>query len=173
MPKKKAARRWFQTPEAKAALASLRKRRICVLSTVNEGGQPRSAVVNLTVDKEFRLYFVTQREAEKFRNLAVRREVALNVGFDEDRVDNFQIVGKAAVVKDVKLWASLLKTLVATNAVDTIAQGLPELTAHYPFRAFPARDYAVVAVTPTWIRWFHHPFRKRTPAYTQILGKPV
>ncbi|GEM_PF-733765 len=172
MPKKKRSA-WQTTPDATAALASLRDRRIGVLSHAAEDGHPRSAVVNLTIDDEFRFYFVTQRQTEKFRDIIDRRDVALNIGFDEKRVDNFQIVGKAFVVKDVKLWASLLKAILRKNVDEVLTAGLSELTAHYPFKTFPTRDYAVVCVEPTWIRRFHHPKDAPKPVYTQILGEPV
>lgn len=172
MPQKKRPA-WQTTPDAKAALASLRERRIGVLSHAAEDGHPRSAVVNLTVDEEFRFYFVTQRHTEKFRDILDRRDVALNVGFDEKRVDNFQIVGKAMVVKDVKLWTSLLKALLKMKAETVLSMGLTQLTSHYPFKTFPTRDFAVVCVEPSWIRRFHHPKDMEKPIYTQILGKPV
>ncbi len=172
MPKEKRPA-WQTTPEAVAALASLRTRRIGVLSHTTEGGHPRSAVVNLTFDEAFRAYFVTQRQTEKFRDVLDRRDVALNVGFDEQRVDNFQIVGKATVVKDVKLWTALLKALMAMKAETVLAMGLTQLTSHYPFKTFPTRDYAVVCVEPSWIRRFHHPKDQEKPIYTQILGEPV
>lgn len=172
MPQKKRAS-WQTAPDAKAALASLRSRHIGVLSHATAEGHPRSAVVNITVDEEFRFYFVTQRHTEKFRDIIDRRDVALNVGFDETRVDNFQIVGKAAVVKDVKLWAALLKALMAKQVETVLTEGLSELTAHYPFRTFPTKDFAVVCIEPSWIRRFHHREDEAKPVYTQILGEPV
>jgi hypothetical protein len=156
---------------APAALESMRRMRIGVLSVLLEPGQPYSAVVNVHVDDRFRLYFACHRQTRKFKALLKQPKVAFNMGFQEEMVNNFQIIGKAAVIKGATNWQELFEALELEKPKDQLLTGLGEMTAHYPFRLMQTNDTAVVMIEPSWIRWFRHTPDAKAPQHVLVLGK--
>lgn len=157
--------------DASDALDAMRRMRIGVLSVLLEADQPYSAVVNIHVDDNLRFYFATDRKTRKFKALLAHPHVALNMGFNDEMVNNFQITGKASVVDKAERWQDLFDALMVEKPKDQVMAGLGEMTAHYPFRHFPSNDSAIVVIEPTWIRWFRHPAGTEKPQHLVVLGE--
>ncbi len=78
---------------------------LCVMSSVNDQGNPESAVVAFSENEKLEILIGTSKESRKFQNIAKRPNVALVFGFDGDR--SLQYEGKVRMPAEDELQERL------------------------------------------------------------------
>lgn len=132
------------------ALKTLREKKIGVLSTVSGAGDPWSAVVHFLVDQDFNFYFLTRKSTLKYKNLANSGKAAFNVGFSEDPLDNFQIVGKIKPLRGTSDWRMLMLTLFSQRQLNNLHM---DASAGDPFFGYKGHDFVMLVLKPKFVRW--------------------
>jgi uncharacterized pyridoxamine 5'-phosphate oxidase family protein len=158
----------------KAALAFLRSKFVAVVATSTPDGQPQAATVFYWVndtdaaDAPFKLYFVTRRSTRKFPNLLANNRVAVVVGTEFEPA-TVQIDGEAEIIDasdGIGNLQELKKLLVRHPTMAMLYAG--EFFPRSPFRKL-SKDFVLVRVRPTWVRFMHHDKANKDIEYDETL----
>ncbi|MEK6936510.1 MAG: pyridoxamine 5'-phosphate oxidase family protein [Nanoarchaeota archaeon] len=84
-------------------LEFIKRKRLAVISTINQIGTPESAVVAFAETSDLKLIFGTFNTTRKYQNLQNKRTVSFVIGCDEDEKITVQYEGFAREVKNSEL----------------------------------------------------------------------
>lgn len=115
--------------------AFLRTRKLCVISTVNDGNQPQSALVAFSEREDLSIVIGTFNDTRKFENLSLNPRVSIVVASDETSV---QIEGVAMMAKGDEINACKELHLAKNPASKKYAND-------------PRQQFFII--TPTWMRF--------------------
>lgn len=134
------------SPEKILEALELMGSRLGVVSTVGEDGSPESAVVYFYSDKELNIYFMTQTDNRKYKDIMRNPNVAFTV-FSEEPPRTLQIKGRAEPIADQKEREECLNHL---KSLATKVNPLPPISQIKELHN--KSDVAVVKITPSWTR---------------------
>jgi general stress protein 26 len=157
----------------KEAIRYLQSQILGVIATVSFDGMPEAATVYFwvnDVEKDvFNFYILTRRHTRKFQNLLRNKRVAMVVG-TELAPSSIQVSGDAEII-DVDDHIGHMKELVSR------LKKHPAVAMLYAGSFFPRNpfsklgdDFALLRVTPTWVRWMHFDKDTKNVVYHQIIG---
>src|ERR1043165_425319 len=64
--------------------------KLAVIATVNEDGDPESAVIGIAVTKELEIIFDTVRSSRKYHNLLKRPRASFVIGWDDESTIQYE-----------------------------------------------------------------------------------
>jgi len=151
-------------PNKFAAIRALRAERIGVLSTVSGAGDPWSSAVHFLVDQDFNFYFLTRKSTLKYKNAGSNGKAAFNVGFKENPLGNFQIVGRVKPLRGTSDWRMLMLTLFSQRQINNLHM---DVGANDPFFGYKGHDFVMLVLKPKFIRWLKS--AKGKPTFETVL----
>lgn len=124
----------------------LMERLLGVVSTVNEKGGPDSAVVYFHFDKNINIYFMSQVDNRKYKNILKNPNVAF-VTYSEHPAKTIQMEGVATPITDKSEKEACLELLK-----ETATESCPLPPIHQIKEILSGSDIAVIKITPSWAR---------------------
>jgi general stress protein 26 len=82
----------------------IKKHKIAVISTVNSGNQPESAVLEFGETHDLELIFDTHTSSRKFKNIQKHPNVSFVIGWDENITVQYQGVAKEVTGDQAKKY---------------------------------------------------------------------
>lgn len=79
-------------------LEFIKDERYAVISSVNEAGQPESALVAFSETDTLELIFMTNQMTRKISNILINPNVAVVIGFGSEKLTSVQIEGVARAI---------------------------------------------------------------------------
>jgi pyridoxine/pyridoxamine 5'-phosphate oxidase len=113
----------------------LKPHRYGVISTMSENGAPEAALIGIAATPELDLVFETLNTSRKYRNLQRNPQVALVIGWDDEKT--LQYEGTAGEPEEAD-WDALKDIYYAARPENRDHEGWPGLT--------------YIRVRPRWIR---------------------
>lgn len=126
------------------ALEFLKGQRVAVVSSIDEKGNPQSAVVTFLIDDEFTIFFVTRKKSRKFANIMKNPRVSVVVGFDPEHPSTVQMHGNAKMSESNRI-STLLK----------FSQALINRENWWPLLKIAGLDFVVMEIKIDWARWLN------------------
>ena len=114
----------------------LHKHQLCVLSTVNEKGNPESAVVGFSENDKLELMIATSNQSRKYKNMIGHSAVSVVVGWD--KWITVQYEGVVRLLSDDEL-------------IEYQKNHFAKLPMTEKYKENP--DEVYIAITPTYIRY--------------------
>src|SRR5262245_20564485 len=74
---------------------------LCILSTVDKNGNPESAVVGFSENKDFELTVATSCQSRKYKNIEQNPHVSVVIGWDDNLTIQYE--GQAYVLEGTEL----------------------------------------------------------------------
>ena len=153
---------YTQSLKASQALEYLTKEKMAVLSTLSGYGTVDSAAIFFMADEKFNFYFTTKIGTRKYQSLSGNPVVSLTIA-NADQLKTVEVKGIASVITDSAEIARRITDLINLHR----QEGVPWAP---PIAKLSAGHFAVVKVTPTWLRFGI--FKNEEPAgeyFTQII----
>jgi uncharacterized pyridoxamine 5'-phosphate oxidase family protein len=127
------------------ALNFMKRQDLAVLSTVDRTGNVHGAVIYYLIGKDNLVYFLTESDTGKGRNIITHGQVALTV-YEPGTTQTVQLQGIAAVETDPKTHLDVFAELAKPQPyVDDVS--LPPITKLHE------GDFVVVRITPTLVSY--------------------
>lgn len=76
----------------------IKSKKYAVISSVNQAGQPESALVAFSETNNYELIIMTSETSRKVQNIVLNPNVSIVVGFDSDELTSIQLEGVARVL---------------------------------------------------------------------------
>lgn len=121
----------------------INKHAIAILSTVSSDNTPSAAVVYVIPDKELNLYFLTESDTEKSRNIESNNKAAITL-IDQANLIEIQTKGTITETEDPQYFMKLAKE----NAEEVAGFHWPPPLSKLATEGF----HIVYKFTPTWLR---------------------
>ena len=132
---------------AQELLQFLRLHDVAALATITDGTKAHATTIFYYVEDDFKFYFLTRNATLKYSNLNSNGLVGL-VTTDSTTFQTVQIEGIAKEVDYTKEYAGVMQ-----KYIDNLAKNNRQW-ANIPLNHMPNSGYyALIQVTPTWIRW--------------------
>ena len=125
------------------ALTFLRENKVAVLSTTTNN-EPHAAAIYYIIDDEFKLYFVTDPESRKAKDIKSNSKVAIVVGAGPE-ISTIQGGGEA--IEDVP------KTVEILNEIS--AKLNPNESHHWPIMKLNHKSLVCFRVEFSWLNWLN------------------
>jgi len=94
----------------------VRKEKLGVVATISPEGNPEAAVMAVSQNDKLELFFQTNNETRKYKNLQVNPHVAVVFGHDIDEFITVQLEGAASEVANEDDLKKIRKIHVANNS---------------------------------------------------------
>lgn len=122
----------------------LRTNRTGVLASVDANGEPHGVVIYYTIDKNFKVSFLTRAGTKKYDNIRRHNHVVLVV-YDAQAQTSAQILGKAIEVRD----STTVNTVAEAVFLGGITTGENVIL---PVAKLEAGEYVAYSIIPDQIR---------------------
>lgn len=117
-------------------LKFISKHKLAVIATINKEGRPEAAVIEFCELEDFSVVIDTFRNSRKYKNIQNNKEVALVIGWDDDKT--VQIEGSAVEITE-PLLKGVKKKFFTKNPEAKKWGNNPEI--------------AYVLIKPNWLRY--------------------
>lgn len=132
---------------AQQLLQFLRSHDVAALATITDGTKVHATTIFYYVEDDFKFYFLTRNATLKYSNLNTHGVVGLVVT-DPVTLQTVQVEGTAKEVDYAKEYAPTIKKYTDNLAANN------RQWANIPLNHMPdAGYYALIQITPTWLRW--------------------
>ncbi len=116
----------------------IKKKKLGVISTINQEGKPESAVVAFSETDKLELIFGTFNTTRKYKNLKANQNISFVIGWDEEEKITIQYEGLARDVKDEEFEECRTVHLNKNPSSKKFAFG---------------KEQRYFKITPRWIRY--------------------
>lgn len=134
---------------------------IAVLATVAEN-KPLASTMYFVVESDLSVYFITEKETQKFQHIQKNPNVSLVVT-NRESVQTMQIMGLAENVTDAAKKTEIIQQMSAVNAKKNWLHWPP------PISKVEAGEMVVIKVSPTWMRYADYLQDDATKIFSEIV----
>lgn len=142
------------------AIKFIQKKKLAVISTVNEEGKPESATILYFFDNDFNLFFITRNDTRKAKNIEHNSNVAIVIG-TELGPSTMQMSGTAEKIIERQKQTEFLENLTKDVVLQALYYG--------PFLNIMGVNFSLYKVKITWARWLTLDLMGLREAYYQII----
>jgi len=142
-------------------LAFLDKHPLAFLATTGPSQEPRAAAIFFTANKDFTFYFITKVSTTKYQQLQQNSSVALAVA-DQQTFQTVQLEGKAEEETQSSTKAEIIERLAKISGQHP--------NWRPPIAQLPPSSYAIIKITPTWLRWADFGTASAEPVFREVIS---
>ena len=134
------------------------KSRLGVISTVNQNGQPESALVYFAFDENLNIYLVTKDTTRKYKNIMENKKVSFVIA-TENPPQTLQLEGATSVHDNVGDQKHLYQELIGLASSKNFSA---------PITQIKDGGLQFIKISPTWIRFGNFEVRKHGDIFEEI-----